>query len=124
MEFRFAHNCLYVQDLQRSVQFYEQALGLKPVRTMRPGDMDIQLVFLSDGKTPHELELGCPAGQDKPFDLGDNQFHIAFSVEDMAAARALHESMDIIFRDPAEEPVYFIHDPDGYVIEIIPAEKE
>ncbi len=120
MEFKFAHNCLFVYDLERSLKFYKEALGLEPVRWMRPSDQDIQLVFLSDGHSAHELELGCPAELNRPFELGDNQFHIAFTVEDMEAAHKFHEEMDIICRDPETEPVYFIQDPDGYVIEIIP----
>lgn len=121
MEFRFSHNCIYVQDLQRSLKFYKEALGLEPARWMRPSDMDIQLVFLTDGQSSHELELGCPDGQNRPFELGDNQFHLAMSVKDTEAAHRLHEEMGIIVRDPETEPVYFIQDPDGYIIEIIPA---
>lgn len=122
MDFTFAHNCLKVLDLTRSLKFYKDALGLEPVRWMRPSDADIQLVFLSDGRSAHELELGCPAGRDRPFDLGDNEFHIAFRVSDMEAAHRLHERMNCICYDPATEPVYFIQDPDGYQIEIIPAD--
>ena len=121
-EFTFAHNCLKVFDLDRSLQFYKDALGLAPVRWMRPSDEDIQLVFLSDGRSAHELELGCPAGRREAFDLGENEFHIAFRTPDMEAAHALHESMGCICYDPETEPVYFIRDPDGYQIEIIPAD--
>ena len=124
MEFRFAHNGLYVLDLQRSIEFYRKALGLTPVRTMRPADQDAELVFLSDGQTPHELELACLAGRTAPYELGDNLLHLSMSVPDIDAAKALHESMGIIVRDPVGEPVYFIRDPDGYIIEIIPQAKE
>jgi len=122
MDFAFAHNCVKVLDLDRSLKFYKEALGLEPVRWMRPNDEDIQLVFLSDGKSVHELELGCPAGRERPFELGDNEFHFAFRTADMKAAHDLHESMGIISYDPETEPVYFIQDPDGYKIEIIPAD--
>lgn len=122
MDFTFAHNCIKVLDLERSLKFYKDALGLEPVRWMRPSDQDIQLVFLSDGRSPHELEIGCPAGRSAPFDLGDNEFHVAFRTADMEAAHAYHAGMGIISYDPATEPVYFIQDPDGYQIEIIPAE--
>ena len=121
VEFTFAHNCLKVLDLDRSLKFYKEALGLEPVRWMRPSDADIQLVFLSDGKSAHELELGCPADRSEPFNLGDNEFHVAFRTADMEGAHALHESMGCICYDPETEPVYFIRDPDGYQIEIIPA---
>ena len=120
MGFSFAHNCVKVLDLDRSLKFYKEALGLEPVRWMRPSDEDIQLVFLSDGKTAHELELGCPANRSRPFALGDNEFHLALRTADMAAAHALHERMGCIVYDPETEPVYFIQDPDGYKIEIIP----
>ena len=122
MDFEFAHSCVKVLDLDRSLKFYKEALGLEPVRWMRPNDADIQLVFLSDGKSAHELELGCPADRDKPFELGDNEHHVAFRTHDMEAAHKLHESMGCIGYDPETEPVYFIVDPDGYQIEIIPAD--
>lgn len=120
MKFHFVHNCLFVHDLERSLAFYKEALGLTPVRTMHPSDMDATLVFLSDGTSAHQLELGYVPGRTKPYALGDNEFHIAFSVEDMDAAHQLHENMGVICRDPETEPVYFIQDPDGYQIEIIP----
>jgi lactoylglutathione lyase len=122
VKFTFAHNCLKVFDLDRSLKFYKEALGLEPVRWMRPNDQDIQLVFLSDGCSAHELELGCPADRNTPFDLGDNEFHVAFRTADMDGAHKLHESMGCICYDPETEPVYFIQDPDGYQIEIIPAD--
>jgi len=122
MDFTFAHNCVKVLDLDRSLKFYREALGLEPVRRMRPNDEDIQLVFLSDGKSAHELEIGCPANRDRPFELGDNEFHFAVRTGDMEAAHRLHESMGVIVYDPETEPVYFIADPDGYKIEIIPAD--
>jgi len=49
MDFTFAHNCVKVLDLDRSLTFYKEALGLESVRGMKPSDADIQLVFLSDG---------------------------------------------------------------------------
>jgi lactoylglutathione lyase len=121
MKFRFAHNCVYVADLERSLKFYEEALGLKPVRTMHPSDMDATLVFVSDGESAHQLEIAYVPARTTPYTQGDNTFHVAFSCEDMEKAHALHEKMGCIVRDPETEPVYFIQDPDGYQIEIIPA---
>ena len=124
MDFRFSHNCLFVLDLQRSLDFYKTALGLEPVRWMHPSDMDATLAFLSDGASVHQLELGYVTGRTEPYDVGEAKYHIAFATHDMAAAKALHASMGCIVRDPETEPVYFIRDPDGYEIEIIPAEDE
>lgn len=120
MNFRFSHNCLFVQDLDRALKFYQEALGLHTAKVMYPSDMDATLVFLSDGESAHQLEIGYVPARTAPYTQGDNEFHIAFSVEDMEAAHALHEKMGCIVRDPETEPVYFIQDPDGYMIEIIP----
>lgn len=120
MNFRFAHNCVFVSDLERSLKFYKEALGLEPAGVIHPSDMEATLVFLSDGVSAHRLEIGYVPGRKEPYALGDNQVHTAFSVDDMEAAHALHEKMGIICRDPETEPVYFIADPDGYQIEIIP----
>lgn len=122
MKFRFAHNCVFVSDLERSLKFYEEALGLTTAKVMHPSDMDATLVFLSDGESAHQLEVGYVPGRTGSYALGDNEFHVAFSVENMEEAHALHEKMGVICRDPETEPVYFIKDPDGYQIEIIPAE--
>ncbi len=120
MEFTFGHTCLTVQNLDRTIAFYREALGLKPVRRLHPADQDIELVFLQDGRSQYEMEIGCPADHTGPFQLGENPTHMAFSVPDMDAAHALHEKMGVIVRDNPEVEVYFIADPDGYRIEIIP----
>lgn len=124
MEFRFVHNCLFVLDLQRSLDFYKKALGLEPVRWMKPSDQNATLAFLSDGRSVHQLELACVAGRTEPYDVGEAAYHIAFAVRDVDAAKALHAAMGCISRDPETEPVYFIKDPDGYEIEIIPEEED
>ncbi len=122
MDFKFSHNCLFVLDMQRSLDFYKKALGLEPVRWKKPEDMDATLAFLSDGQSAHQLEIACVAGRTEPYDVGEAKYHIALETHDMEAAKALHASMGCIARDPEKSPVYFIHDPDGYEIEIIPAE--
>lgn len=122
MKFQFSHNCLYVLDMDRSLAFYKKALGLEPVRWMYPEDKDVELVFLSDGVSAHELEVACLAERTEAYDPGDSHFHTAFAVEDIDAAKALHAEMGCICVDNPEVPVYFIQDPDGYEFEIIPAE--
>ena len=79
------------------------------------------LVYLGDGgQTTHELELTVLAGRTEPYNLGENEFHLAFAVDDFAAAHALHEKMGCICYENKEMGIYFIEDPDGYWIEIIP----
>lgn len=122
MTFFFAHNNINVSDLQRSLAFYDQALGLKESRRMTAADGSFILVYLSDGKTPHELELTWLREHPQPYNLGENEFHLAVRTEDMDAAHEKHKEMGCIcFENPAMG-IYFISDPDNYWIEIIPAE--
>lgn len=125
MGFRYEHNCVNVLDRERSIAFYEKALGLRVLHRFCPPDApDVELIFLVDDRTGHMLELGCLPGRQEPWDLGDNQFHMAFVADDIEEAHALHESMGCICRDDPAAEVYFIADPDGYQIEIIPAEPK
>jgi len=113
MQFSFAHNNFNVCNLDRSLSFYKEALGLTESSRI--------IVYLTDGVTPHLLELTWLRDWDKPYNLGDNEFHLAFRVDDFDAAHAKHKEMDCIcFENPAMG-IYFISDPDGYWLEVIPA---
>ena len=73
-----------------------------------------------DGTTKHRLELTWLRDRKEPYNLGENEFHLAFDVDDMKAAHEKHKAMGCIcFENPAMG-IYFINDPDGYWIEIIP----
>ena len=121
MQFRFAHNNFNVRDLERSLKFYDEALGLKEVRRIGAKDGSFIIVYLSDGSTPHQLELTWLRDWDKPYNLGDNEFHLALSVDDFGAVHHRHQQMGCIcFENPAMG-IYFISDPDGYWVEIIPS---
>ena len=118
--FAFNHVNFNVLDLERSLAFYRDALSLAPVRTKDAADGSFRLAFLGDGKTAFQLELTWLADRAEPYDLGEGEFHLAFAVPDMDAAHARHEAMGCIcFENPAMG-IYFIEDPDGYWIEIIP----
>lgn len=81
MEFTFAHNNFNVLDLDKSLRFYDEALGLREVRRIeRP---DFTIVYLGDGKMPHQLELTYLKDRTKPYDLGENEFHLAFRTDDL-----------------------------------------
>ena len=119
--FRFAHNNFNVIDLDRSIDFYGKALGLREVRRKQAEDGSYTLVFLGDGCTSHQLELTWLRDFGKPaYDLGDNEFHLAFVTDDFKSAKALHTAMGCICFDNEAMGVYFIEDPDGYWIEILP----
>ena len=118
--FQFNHFNFNVLDLDRSLKFYDQALGLHPVREKEAADGSFKLVYLGDGQSDFTLELTWLKDREAPYDLGEDEFHLAFTVADMAAAHAKHEALGCIcFENPAMG-IYFIEDPDGYWLEIIP----
>ena len=123
MKFTFAHNNFNILDLDRSLKFYEEALGLKPVKTFEPEDGSFKLVYLGDGVTPHTLELTWLRDRKEPYNLGENEFHLAFVVEDFAAALAKHKEMGCVVYENEAMGIYFIVDPDNYWLEILPANK-
>lgn len=123
MQFRMIHNNLNVRDLDKSLEFYAAAFGLREVRRIAPSDGSFIIVCLEDGSSPHQLELTWMRAMDRPYDLGDNEFHLAFAVDDFAAAHARHEKMGCIcFENPAMG-IYFVNDPDGYWLEVLPAKR-
>ena len=119
MKFKFLHNNINVLDLKRSMEFYQKALGLKESRRKeRPGFI---LVYLGDGgQTPHLLELTWLKDRTEPYNLGDNEIHLAFEADDFEAAHALHTEMGCICYENKEMGIYFIQDPDGYWLEVLP----
>ena len=119
-KFRFEHNNINVRDLEKSLTFYEAALELKESRRIVPEDGSFIIVYLSDGQTDHLLELTWLRDWDRPYNLGDNEFHLAFRVEDYDAAHQLHKEMGCICYENPGMGIYFINDPDGYWLEIMP----
>ena len=120
MMFQFNHFNFNILDLDRSLKFYEEALDLKPVREKNASDGSFKLVFLGDGVTDFQLELTYLVDRTEPYDLGEQEFHLAFSVPDMEAAHARHEKMGCICFENPKMGIYFIQDPDGYWLEILP----
>ena len=121
--FKFVHCNINVVDIDRSIKFYEEALGLRELRRKEAGDGSFTLVFMGDGVTAFEIELTCIHGRTEPYDLGENESHLAFKTSDIGAAHKKHEDMGCICFENTAMGVYFIHDPDDYWIEIIPENK-
>lgn len=120
MSFSFAHNNINVFDLEKSLAFYNEALGLKEARRKEPEDKSFILSYLGDGKTGHLLELTWLRDRTVPYNLGDNEIHLAFETDDMEAAHEKHEKMGCICYENKKMGIYFISDPDGYWLEIVP----
>lgn len=118
--FSFNHFNFNVLDLDKSLEFYEKALGLKPVRTKKAQDDSFILVYLGDEKTGFTLELTWLRDRKEPYNLGELEYHLAMESEDMEKAHKLHKDMGVICYENLGMGIYFISDPDGYWIEIIP----
>ena len=118
----FNHFNFNVLDLDRSLAFYKQALGLTPMREKEAEDKSFKLVYLADAaNSPFQLELTWLRDRKEPYNLGECEFHLAFTADDFQATYEKHKAMGCIcFENPAMG-IYFISDPDGYWIEIVPA---
>ena len=123
MKFTFCHNNFNVLNLEKSLEFYKKALGLEEVRRMEAEDGSFTLVYLGDGKTTHQLELTWLRDWDRPYNLGDNEFHLALEFEYFDKAYELHKEMGCICFENKAMGIYFIADPDNYWIEILPKKK-
>ena len=121
MNFTFNHNNLNVLDLEKSLEFYEKALGLELIHKKEASDGSFILAFLSDKASTQQLELTWLRDWDRPYNLGDNEFHLAFETEDFDEAFKYHKEMGCVCFENPDMGIYFISDPDGYWIEIIPA---
>ena len=115
--FTFNHFNFNVKDLDRSLAFYQEALGLSEIS--RNDTQAFTIVFLGDGHTGFRLELTYLKDRTEPYDLGEQEYHLAMTADDFDAAHQLHKEHGwICFENPAMG-IYFIEDPDGYWIEIV-----
>ncbi len=121
MDFTFNHYNYNVLDLQKSIEFYEKALGLKEVRRKEAKDGSYILVYLGDGKTDFTLELTWLRDRKEHYNLGENEFHLAFVTQDFEKAHQKHKEMGCVCFENDAMGIYFINDPDNYWLEIVPA---
>ena len=122
MKFKMIHENYNVYDLQRSLDFYKEALGLEEKRRKESSDGSFIIVYVGNDASDFELELTWMRDMDRPYNLGDCEFHLAFSVADFDAAHKKHKEMGCICFENEEMGIYFIEDPDGYWLEILPEE--
>lgn len=123
MQFQMIHENYNVADLAVSIPFYEEALGLHEVRRKEAKDGSFIIVYLANDNSDFELELTWLRDMDRPYNLGDCEFHLAFRTDDYEAAHAKHEKMGCICYENPQMGIYFIKDPDGYWLEILPPIK-
>ncbi|MDR3315812.1 MAG: VOC family protein [Coriobacteriales bacterium] len=120
MKAKMIHYSIHVLDLEASLAFYRHALGLDEVNRHAPEDGSWALVFLADESAGFQLELTWNKGRVEPYNSGGGDTHLAFSVPDIEAAHALHQEMGCIVYENKEMDLYFITDPDGGWLEILP----
>ena len=120
MKFTMYHTCITVLDLEKSMKFYEEALGLKEVRRIEAADGSSKIVFLETEGSLCQLELTWYADREEPYNLGDNEIHIGFRTDDYEASLAKHRQMGCVCFENPKFGVYFIEEPYGYWMEIVP----
>ena len=123
MKFILNHNNINVLNLEKSMAFYQEALGMKESRRKEAADGSFILVYMGDGQSSHTIELTWLRDRKEPYNLGENEFHIAFTTDDFEAAHALHSKMGCICYENKAMGIYFIADPDGYWLEVVPARR-
>jgi len=125
---RILHTMIRVSDLEKSLAFYTDVLGMKLLRQQDYPDGEFTLAFVGYGEENETavLELTYNWG-DHEYDLGDGYGHIAIEVDDVyAAAEKIREKGGEILREPGpmnagSTIIAFVADPDGYAIELIGA---
>ena len=119
---RLAHTMIRVRDLDTSLEFYCGFLGLQEIRRKDLGD-EATLVFLTDDSQNYQIELTFNKdGRD--YTIGDQFGHLAFHVDDLDRVISDVKDRGWWFRqsEPTSSSRYiFIHDPDGYDVEILTA---
>lgn len=121
MTFKMVHENYNVADLEKSMAFYEKALDLHEVR--RSENSAFTIVYMGNEESSFLLELTWLKDHPQAYDLGECEFHLAFVTDDYDAAHKLHEEMGCICYENPAMGIYFIEDPDGYWLEIIPNRK-
>ena len=120
MKFKCIHCNINITDINKSVAFYQKALGLKVERTKEANDGSFILTYLGDGLSNFQIELTWLRDHPQTYELGENESHICFEVYDFDQAYQLHKEMGCICFENKAMGLYFINDPDDYWIEIIP----
>ncbi len=123
---RILHTMLRVGDLQRSIDFYTQVIGMRLLRTSDNPEYQYKLAFLGFGNNPKhaELELTYNYGVSQ-YDMGTAYGHIALGVPDAAAAvERIRAAGGKVTREAGPVKggttvIAFVEDPDGYKIELI-----
>lgn len=118
MQYKMIHQNFNVKNLNESLAFYAEALGLHEVR--RINNENSIIVYVASEASDFQLELTWLKDHPQAYDLGECEFHLAFKADDYDAAYKKHKEMGCICFENEDMGIYFIEDPDGYWLEILP----
>ncbi|CAN5887988.1 lactoylglutathione lyase [soil metagenome] len=122
---QYIHTCYRVFDLDKSIEFYRDKLGLELVRKSPVGSSATNAFFGVPGDPESRLELTLNHDREEPYELGTGYSHVAFAIEDLdALAEQLEEAGGVDFESKPHAMssgtrLFFVKDPDGYRIEFI-----
>ncbi|BBL79631.1 lactoylglutathione lyase [Rubrobacter xylanophilus] len=125
MAVRYLHTCYRVLDLDRSIDFYTNKLGLELVRKVPIGEEATNAFIGVPGDPEPRLELTLNHDRETPYELGEGYSHVAFAVEDLdALAERLERAGGVEFESRPHAistgtRLFFVRDPDGYRIEFV-----
>ena len=120
---KIAHTNFTVFDLHKSLIFYTEILGFQEVRRHEAPDGSYILVYLGDGTGGHQLELTWLKDRKDPYQLGDNEIHLAVTTDNYDAVHTHHKELGLTLWENEAMGIYFVADPDGYWIEIVPEDR-
>lgn len=123
---RILHTMIRVGDLDKSIAFYTDVLGMHLIRRQDYPDGRFTLAFVGYGDEAREAVLELTHNWDTPaYELGNGYGHVALAVPDAAAAcAAIRERGGKVVREAGpmkhgKTIIAFVEDPDGYKIELI-----
>ena len=122
---KFIHSMIRILDEEKSVQFYQNVLGLDSVERFEFDDFI--LIYMKNNQSNFELELTVNKTQQEPYTHGNGYGHIAVVVDDLEMEHKRLEELGVnplnivIFNGegPLQAKFFFVTDPDGYKIEMI-----
>lgn len=118
---QFYHFNFNVSNIEKSLDFYNKALGLVEYKRKVAEDGSFVIVYLTDNATSFYLELTWLRDHPEAYDLGEEEFHLCVRVnEAYDQVRAFHKENNWVCFENEAMGLYFIQDPDGYWIEILP----